>query len=77
VLLHAPYRSADAVNLKTVELANLTTATLEEVIGPGVAWHRAGPRHAASGLRVPSPARPVGRMTHQPNTHWFRPYMGR
>ena len=53
MLLHAPYRSADAANLKTVELANLTTATLEEVIGPwnGIERVRGTPHLAYAFLR--------------------------
>jgi hypothetical protein len=52
-------------SLKAVELVNLTSSTLGEVIAKPTAASTAS---AAPGLRIPAPRRPVGLMTHQPDT---------
>ena len=48
-----------AHSLKAVELANLTSPTLAQVVDQAT---------GAPGLLVPAPRRPVGLMTPQPNT---------
>jgi hypothetical protein len=56
-------------SLKVVELANLATPTLGEVIDQahrGIQRVRRTP-HAAPGLLLPAPRRPVGLMTPQPD----------
>ena len=49
------------------ELANLTSPILAEVIDQAHG-HRAGSPHPSPGLLIPAPDRPVGLMTHQPDT---------
>jgi hypothetical protein len=53
-------------SLKAVELANLTSPTLGEVIGQAKPRRRASPPDAASGLLVPAAHRPIGVMTINP-----------
>jgi hypothetical protein len=55
-------------SLKAVELANLTSPTLAEVIDQAHRGDRAGAPHPTPGLLVPGSCWPVGLMTHQPDT---------
>jgi hypothetical protein len=53
-------------SLKAVELANLTSPTLAEVIAQGPPRDPAGPPHPAPGLWVAAAHRPVGGMIGRP-----------
>ena len=52
--------------LKAVELANLTSPSLAEVIDQAPDGHQRGPKDAAPRLLVPTPCRSLGLMTINP-----------